>query len=74
MNRLSRQEKIRIFRYLFPVAIVLSLLLYGIFGSKVIWNVVLYLAIATFILRMIRMWLEFKEEKKDQEKKECNLV
>ena len=58
-----------IFRNLFPVAIVLSLLLYGIFGSKVIWNAVLYLAIATFILRMIRMWLEFKEEKKDQEKK-----
>lgn len=29
---------------------------------------------ATFIFRMIRMWLEFKEEKKDQEKKECNLV
>ena len=68
MNRLSRQEQIRIFRYLFPVAIVLSLLLYGIFGSKVIWNAVLYLAIATFILRMIRMWLEFKEEKKDQKK------
>ena len=68
MNRLSRQEQIRIFLYLFPVAIVLSLLLYGIFGSKVIWNVVLYLAIATFILRMIRMWLEFKVEKKDQEK------
>ncbi len=68
MNRLSRQEQIRIFRYLFPIAIVLSLLLYGIFGSKVIWNAVLYLAIATFILRMIRMWLEFKE-KKDQEKK-----
>ena len=71
MNRLSRQEQIRIFRYLFPVAIVLSLLLYGILGSKVIWNLVLYLAIATFILRMIRMWLELKAEKKDQ-KKECN--
>ena len=71
MNRLSRQEQIRIFRYLFPVAIVLSLLLYGIFGSKVIWNVILYLAIATFILRMIRMWLELKEEKRSR-KKECN--
>ena len=69
MNRLSRQEQIRIFRYLFPAAFVLALLLYGIFGSKVIWNAVLYLAIATFILRMIRMWLEFKVEKKDQEKK-----
>lgn len=74
MNHLSRQEKIRIFQYLFPVAIVLSLLLYGIFGSKVIWNAVLYLAIATFILRMIRMWLEFKEKKKIKKKKECNLV
>ncbi len=74
MNRLSRQEQIRIFRYLFPAAFVLALLLYGIFGSKVIWNAVLYLAIATFILRMIRMWLEFKVEKKDQKKKECNLV
>ncbi len=73
MNRLSRQEQIRIFRYLFPVAFVLALLLYGIFGSKVIWNAVLYLAIATFILRMIRMWLEFKVEK-NQEKKEFNLV
>ena len=34
MNRLSRQEQIRSFQYLFPIAIVLSLLLYGIFGSK----------------------------------------
>ena len=68
MNRLSRQEQIRIFRYLFPIAFVLSLLLYGIFGSKVIWNVVLYLAIATFILRMIRLWLELKAEKKIKKK------
>lgn len=74
MNRLSRQEQIRIFRYLLPTAFVLSLLLYGIFGSKVIWNAVLYLAIATFILRMIRMWLEFKVEKKIKKKEECNLV
>ena len=68
MNRLSRQEQIRIFRYLFPIAFVLSLLLYGIFGSKVIWNVVLYLAIATFILRMVRLWLELKAEKKIKKK------
>ena len=69
MNRPSRQEQIRMFLYIFPIAIVLSLLLYGIFGSKVIWDAVLYLAIATFILRMIRMWLELKAEKKDREKK-----